>query len=424
MKTRHLLPPLLAVLVVGLWLGSTQARLKRVQTETKLLQERIEKKAQAGASPHGADAQAGTTPAAEAKKPIDWKEIGEALSAGQRGGMPDLRVLMKMQARLLEMDRDELVAALDEIAALDLSPEIRQGLEQMLVSNLAEKEPQLVLERYLDRVNDSRNMGVTWSLAQAFGRWMEKDPTAAQTWFDARIAAGDFDSKSLDGRSDARLRFESALIGKLLKSDPAAASERLKTLPEDQRADIFRQGGFSTLADGTEKDFAALVRDNIPEGERGELLAQGTTMKLHQGGYESVSAFLDKIDATAGERQDVAKHAAIQKLRTLAPPGQEVKRRDVDEMLAWLSKEAPEKADRITGEALGSLWTNDIERRADMVEKLSEEGGGDEVLIGFLDNGRLHQQRDLAQRLAEKIQDAGERERLLKRIGPAETEQH
>ncbi len=424
MKALHLIPPVLALVGVGFWLGSTQVKIRQVEDKTLLLRKRIAEPRETGASHDTGQLQAGSDGGSSATKSLDWAEIGEALTTSQRGGVPDLRSLMKMQAKLMEMDRDEFITALEEIAALDLPAETRQGLEQMLVAHLVEKEPQLVLDRFLDRIHDSRGIAITWSLAQAFGNWIGKDPAAAKAWFDERIEAGDFDSRSLDGRNDARLRFESTFIGKLLESDPAAAAARLNELPEEQRADVFRQGGFSMLKEGSEMDFAALVREHIPEDERGVVLSQGMALKLHQGGYEAVSAFLDKIDATDGERQEVAKHSAIQKLRSLTGPGTEVKRRDVDEMRAWLAKESPEQASRVTGEALGSLWTGDFEQRAQVVEELSAEGGGDEVLVGFIESGLIHRQRELARRLAEKIEEPGERERLLERIGTAESEEH
>ena len=425
MKSRSLIAPLLATAGVGVWLGTTQLRIQRAQDQTRLLQQRLSEGLATGSATSGvgmADGVAAKSGREGNEDPLDWRKIGEALADAGQGGMPDLRAYMDLQARLVEMDGDDIVAALEEIAALDLPAELRQGLETMLIANLAEKDPQLALERYLDRMGESRGMAVSWSLAQAFGKWLEKDPEAAGTWFDDRIAAGDFDSKSLDGRSDDRLRFESALIGKWLKSDPAAAGERLKMLPEEQRDDVLRQGGFSNLAKGSEEDFARLVRDNFPEEDRGGLLAHGMSARMQQGGYEEVSAFLDQIDATGSERKDVAKNIVVQKLQGLAGSS-EVRRPDVDEMRAWLGKEAPEDADRITGEALGGLWMDGMERRAEMVVQLSEEGGGDAVLAGFIETGQVLSQRDLARRLAEKIRDPGERERLLERIGPVETEE-
>ena len=94
------------------------------------------------------------------------------------GEMPDMRSMLTIQRKIMAMSGAEINAALEEIAALDLDKQSRAQLEQMLIGLLAQKEPQLVLERYFDKLDDP-NSGMSWQLAHSFHQWLGKDPAAA-----------------------------------------------------------------------------------------------------------------------------------------------------------------------------------------------------------------------------------------------------
>ncbi|MEK7950901.1 hypothetical protein [Luteolibacter soli] len=421
MKPLHLLPPAVAIAASGIWLGLQQQSISTLEKETVLLRKHVDAAKQAAAGDHSslaaarADGKKGKDPDA-----INWKDLADTMAKAEHGGMPDMRAMMKLQSKLMSLSGDELKAALDEIAALDLSKDARNSLENMLINLLAQKDPKLVLDRYLDRMNDSRNGFSGWQMANAFQQWARKDGAAAVAWLDAQVAAGKFESKSLDGKNDSRLKFESAAIAALLNSDVDAAGKRLSALPEDQRRELFEQGMFSNLKPGTEKNLAALVRSQVPEKEQPQALANSTGMLVHQGGYERVGKFLDEIDATPAERNEVVKRAASSQLQQLAQQGK-VDREAVDKMREWAAQESsPESVDKITGESLGNIWNRDSKWQdsAKIVSDLYAEKPSDDLLISFLSGHQSSQasNKEAAVALAAKISDETKRAEVIANI--------
>jgi len=309
-----------------------------------------------------------------------------------------------------------LTAALDEIAALELSKDARRGLESMLINLLAQKEPKLVLDRYLDRLDDPRGSG-SWQLAHAFQQWAAKDGAAATAWLDAQIAAGKFDSKSLDGKSQARQQFEAAVFSSLVVSDLDAAGKRLAAMPEEQRLEMFQTGAFMNMKPGSEKNLAILIRENLPENQRGQAFSSATTMMVHQGGYEKVGKFLDEIEATDSERKDIVKQAAVNKIQQLSHNGA-VGRKEIDEMRTWVSQSSPDNVDTITGESLGNMWSPQAkwEDNAKIVTDLHTEKPSDDLLVSFLNGHQASQHREAAMELAAKITDETKRAEVIARI--------
>ena len=411
------IPPLVALAVAIAWLAARQSAIARVERETEVLRERIVLAARGGGDEAGAGKRSLSGQMRRDKGEaggIDWKALGESIADAQTGGMPDMRSMMKVQQQILAMDGPELAAALDEIAALEVGDEVREALEGMLIGMLAQKEPELVLDRFFDRIHDPSG-GMSWQLAHAFQQWIGKEPLAAREWFDERIAAGEFESRSLDGKSRSRLQFEAAMISALLGIDPAAAGQRVGALPEEQRGDLFEQGMFLQLKPGSERAYADLVRQHVPADEQAAALSQATSVMIHQGGYERVSGFLDDIDASPDERSSIASQTARNHLQNQGHRGG-VDREAVDEMRGWLGSQAPDAVDRITGEALGGVWGGDIGERVRLVEELHAEGGGDELLVGFLDADPSRQDPDAARRLAGMIVDEERRAEALRRI--------
>jgi hypothetical protein len=418
MKPVLLLPPLAALAVAGIWLGSQRKSISAVESETLLLRQHVAA-AKAPPSPDKDRSLAAVRARArQAKDPaaIDWKELAARISAGH-GTMPDMRAMMELQRKIMAMSAAEINAALEEIAALDLDKQSRAELEQMLIGLLAQKEPQLVLERYFDKLDDPSGT-MRWQLAHAFQQWLGKEPAAAAAWFDARIAEGKFESKSLDGKSQGRLQFEAALVSSLLSSDPAAAGQRIALLPADQRSDLFQQGMFMNLKPGSEKDFAALIREHVSESERGAALASATGMMVLEGGYEKVGEYLDSIEATPAERKAVASQTASSKLQSLAHQGT-LDRAAIHEMRGWLSKQSPDDVDTITGETLGNIWNQNVkwEDNAKMIGELHADGASDELLISFLSGYQTSLHKQAAVNMALEIEDEAKREKVLQSLG-------
>ncbi len=417
MKPLHFLPPAAAIVASGLWLGLQQRSISTLENETVLLRQHVEA-AKHAATADDSSLAAARTNGKKANDPdaIDWKNLADTMAKAERGGMPDMRAMMKLQTKLMSLSGTELTAALDEIAALELSNDARRSLENMLINLLAQKEPKLVLDRYLDRLEDPRSSG-SWQLAHAFQQWAAKDSAAATAWLDAQIAAGKFDSKSLDGKSQSRQQFEAAVFSSLVASDMDAAGKRLAAIPEEQRLELFQQGMFMNAKPGTERNLAALVREYVPENQRGQAFANTTSRMVHQGGYERVGEFLDKIEATPSERKDIVKQAATSKIQQLSHDGG-IDRKEVDEMRAWVTRTSPDNVDSITGESLGNLWSQQSkwEENARLIGDLHAEKPSDDLLVSFLSGHQASQHRDAALELAAKISDETKRAEVTARL--------
>ena len=404
-------PPLAALVLAAGWLGARQHTITTLERETVLLRDHL---AVARTSPADAPATPRRdSPHRDGKEPIDWKAVAAIAGRGNQDGIGDMRDMMKLRVRLFDLSGPELLAALDEIAALDLPDTARRELEQMLLGVLAEKDPRAALERFADRIHGNEG-GFAWQLANAFQRWAGSDPAAALAWFDARIAAGDFESKSLDGKSQARLRFEASLVAALLATDPATAGRRLAALPADQRTDLFQQGMFTNLKPGTEKTFADLVREHVPADQQARALSSVTSMMVLQGGLEKVGKFLDNIDARPDERAALAKKTAGSHLQKISRIGR-ISRQTVDELRGWIATQAPDAADRITGESLGDarIQRSPFADRAALIGELHAESGSDDLLIGFLGGNESTRHPELSRALAEKIGDEVKRAEIL-----------
>lgn len=414
MKNLGMLLPVGACALAAVWLSWNQREIVRLERENEVLGERIAVAVASGAGGTGAGPGAKKEEDAAAG-PIDWEELGTSLMEATRGGAPDMRAMMELQRRLLEMDTDELMASLRELEALELSEQVREALEGMLIGMLIQKDPKLAIEAFGYRLRDSQGEMIGWQLAHAFQQWLGKEPQAAIEWYDARVAAGDFDSRSLDGRNQTRMQYEAALFISLLESDPEAAASRLEALPEDQRLEVFQQGGWE-LAVGTELALADLVREHLPEDKQAQALSRVSGTLAQHGGYERVSAFLGEIDASPEERKSVAVAAAETQLR-MTQFNQGDPREAMQETRDWLLREAPEAADTITGEALAGMHAVDFAERAKWLEELHAEQGGDDLLVGFLDRGQARQNREESIRLAGLIADEERRSEILERLG-------
>lgn len=419
MKSVHLLVPVLALAVAGGWLGVQRASITTVRTETVALRERIGDWRRAGAP--GGDSSLAARIArgkeAAAGGP-DWRQVANRLAAAGGGGPDDMRAMMRLQKQLLEMSAEQLAAALDEVAALELPENVRLQLEGMLVGPLVEKDPQLVLERFGDRIGDDRG-GLEWQLAQALRKLAGTDSAAALQWLDRQVAAGVFESKALDGRSGTRSRFEAALLAELIKDDPAACGRRLDALPAEQRRDVFNHGMFFPAEPGSEVALAGLIRNHLPEGDRIGALSPTTNALVGRGGYQQVGEFLDRIDASPEERRGIAAEAAMTRLQTDLR-GNPADRAAVDRMREWLATQAPAAVDRITGEALAGRWADRdrFEQAVRMVTELHAEAPGDDLLVSFLQSPPARAHADLALPLLERLADDARREEIRSRLQP------
>jgi hypothetical protein len=412
MKMNPWLLPGVALLITGGWIVSGKRSAAVLEHEIDLLTERIHLVKTAGNDTSKAGA-AGMESRKDKDGKIDWKDLSKKITEMRGGGgMGDMRTMMRIQRLLLEMSAEELCDQFDEIASLDLDDMARKQLQGMILGALAEKDPKMVIERFGDQAADENSPG-RWSVQMALGKWAEKEPAAAAAWLDRQIAAGKFDSKSLDGKNQERIRFEGVLVAQLLKADPAAASARVAGLPEDQREDFFQQGFFFQVTPESESSYAKLVRDSLPADKVGGVLAQTAGNLSQQGGYERVDGFIATAKATEEEKKVIV--AKVMESKMINRGESKIKVEELEKARAWGAAQSPGVVDKATGEALANtLWSGgDFKTAADLALQYSESSGNDEVLATFLKSSQVrHTSVDQALPLIEKIKDPALREEI------------
>ena len=411
MKPLHLLPPVLALAIAATWLGSQHRSITALREQSGELRKRIETARQEIANA-GDTASHNGSRVKKAAKGLDWKHIAENQRAMQSGNdVQGMRAMIEMQRTLMEMSADQLMAQIAEIEALGLPKDLQANLQGMIISILAQKDPRLAVERFVDQIGNEKG-GLSWQIGAAFQQWAAKDLTAAIAWMDARIAEGKFASTSLDGKNEQRLRFERGLVTALLASDPRQAEERMAKLPADQRAELLRGGMIFTMKPGSEKALADLIRHQIPENRRNEALGECAGQLVHQGGFERVDRFFGEIAPSQDEKDAVVANA----FQTNLSQNRDTAKLNaaLEEGRAWALRQSPEAADRITGEALGGL--DDFSTASKLALKYFDEGGNDEVLTSFLGSDLALRNASAAKPLLEKVADEQKREELRKRL--------
>lgn len=412
MKLNPWIFPGLAVLITGGWIGSQKKSAATLEREITVISERIRQERTAG------DAELKTREAEEKArkekdKKIDWKDLaGKMDQMRNGGGMPDMRAMLRMQRLLMDLSGEELCAQLDEIATLDLEDAAKKQLQGMILGVLAEKDPKLALERFGDTLGDE-NSGMYWLLSSALRQWADKEPAAAIAWLDKKIAAGKFESKSLDGKNQSLNRFEGALVGALLKTDPAAATARVTALPESQREDFFQQGFYFQLGKESEAAYAKLVRDSMAADKVGGILAQTAGTLSFQGGFERVDGFIASAHATDEEKKAIVEQVMENKLSQHGDAKISVE--ELDKARAWGTGQSPGVVNKATGEALaGTIWRGgNFKEASELALQYNASSGNDEVLAAFLKSDPVrHRSADEAKALIAQIKDPALREEI------------
>lgn len=417
MKPIEFIPPAAALAIAVVWLGSQSRSISSLVEENTLLRERLEeaRKADFHAVEDGEDSPGLPVVRDGKTRKIDWKQIAlNQMQSDDGGSVEDIRRSMQLRNLLLDLPVEELLNGLDSVAGLDLPAGAKRQLEVALIEVLAEKEPGLAVERLSSRLDDE---GMSWQLGNTFRMWAEKDPAAALEWMDKQLADGKFESKTLDGKSELRVRCEAGLVAALLQSDPAAATARVQGLPEDQRSAIFNQGMFFRIKPGAERAIADLIRDSVPEKDRLGTLGQTGGRLFYQGGFDRVGDFLSKIDGSKEERESIVSVAVRnQAQRMERKPGALAE--GMEASRAWIRKESPEALDRITGEALANVASRErFQEAADLAEKYHAESGSDEVLIPLLRNTFVQDDnRDRVLQLVDKISDEMKRDEIRQQL--------
>jgi hypothetical protein len=415
MKPIAFVPPAVALIIGGIWLGLQRRSIALLDQQSVLLETHIAHIRTTDQSDEAATASLPGTGSGTAKKAIDWKKVATQVAVlNENSGVGDMRAIMRLHEQVSAMSEQELLAALDETAALDLPKESLVALESMITAQLAQKAPEAFLTRFLHRLGDQQGV-MSWQLSNAFTTWAKKDQAAAIAWFDRQIAAGSFDSKSLDGKSQPRLQFEGALTRELLSSNPEAAADRIAELPTEQRKEALRWvRDLQEMAPA----FADLVRKQLPLEDQAKALAEAAPV-TRTGDYSKVTDYLNQIAATPAEREACVVEAGRRTIEQFSYE-RDIKQEDLDRMREWTAHEAPEMTNRTTSLALVNLLNRDAGMPIDQVANLAlhyhKSGGGDAMLLPLVDHWKAKQNPDIRRKIAEGISDEKIREGILRQL--------
>lgn len=411
MKQNPWLVPVLAALVVGAWIVSRRSAAEVLEHEITVLRERIQQARLAGESA-GSQLAAGDLAKKGKDRAIHWKEVASSLKHSEHGPA-DMRAMMRMQRLLMDLSAEELCAQLDEIAALDLEEPVKRQLESMILGSLAEKDPKLALEYFAKRPQNEE-FG-SWLMSSALEKLAEKEAGAATAWLDQRIASGAFESRKLNGENPELMNLERALAGALLKNDPDAAIARVKRMPENQRGELFRLGGYIQLGEEQHASYVRFVREAAPQKDIATVLATRAGALVRNGSYEKVDSFIATAGASPEEKEQIV--TEVMNHRGSSDGADPLDIEEFGKARAWAATQAPDVVDKATGEALAkTLWTQkgDFNKAAELAEKFGRESGKDETLAAFLMSDPVRiRSRTPAIEWANKIEDPARRQQVL-----------
>ena len=350
---------------------------------------------------------------------LHWKEslgrLGDLRGRGEIGDLLEIAALLRGLSGLSTADLVETLGSLDEIAA---DPVSRRQMENLLADSLIAKDPQLALASLAGRLREGDQPFVT-RLAAALGEWARKDATAAAAWLDQRIAAGDLESRSLEGKSAARMDFEAALLETLLVSDRDAARQRIASLPEDHRRETLERIAFNELPPEGQLGYASVARESVPVDEFGGVIAHLTSSVMAHGGFQEAGSLLDRIQASPAERGIAARQAAFDHLGAIATE-RPISREDLEPLGQWLARQAPGQAPRVTAEAIAEAAAVggefNVSEAAGLVDSLHQESGDDALIEAFLRRLAARSISDGTQHLLDRISDPVRRAELLEEI--------
>jgi len=370
MKVIHYVTPVVVLIVAAAWLAGLRASNSALEQKNLSIQKKIEESRaslafqnrRAGFGAKSVQAQSGEKPSENEIKPsADWVSTSRDWNAlvlfnNNEGARFNLTAACRRLENLAsEMSGDELVRAYTEMAALPVEAEFRNYLEWVMLNQLKNKNPEFAFSQFIAKCQneamDPRKMG-------DFNKWLARDPAAATAWYESQVAADVFD-KTLDGKSPTKMPFEAAFIMSLLASDPAAAEQRMNTIPADLRGSLGAYVWDVPKENG--QAFVELLRKSMPMEEYIAVLKNNSLTEYNfrfdsESDPKVVQKNLDSLGFTSEERATLmAQHFSdLAQGRAMRDKGNTPSREKFDEDRARIQAIDPSSADRATGFALQS----------------------------------------------------------------------
>ncbi len=404
MKPYHFIAPALALVGSGYWLSNQNNTISELTEKTRIIRERVvvvekassEATASFGAPKNGQAKDEFTL----ADGSLDWKLIAEMM-AETRGanGMPtNMKAILKLQQKMMQLSEEQLIDGLEKIDALDLDPENVEMIKQGLLSQLAEKNPKAALTALGDPITSQSNM-LFWVQTQIISKLAKEDPAAAIAWMDKNIADGKLDSTTLNQHQDLRLRLESPLILQLLSSDYATAKSRLEGFSDDDKLHLL-SNNHQRLKGDAAKNLIKITRESLPPDKASQAISSAFGNQ-HIGDLSNISKAVKDIPLTEDEKSNV-----LESLVSNYSLNNESESKFQD-IYQWSKTEAPGKEADFVANALSSgqsRWNNpqaNFEKALTVAESL----GDPEILTSFVSKFSRNGNEDTIKRQVEKFND-------------------
>jgi hypothetical protein len=413
MELKHFILPATALAAAVFLLGGQRMRISELRVVNEELRVRI---ATARATHPAATPERPDQPDPPGK-PIDWDKLAASIHDNNGGKSSGL---YSIQRRLLAMDTQELLAALERIAAMDVDDVTRLKLENLILDPLCRKDPGAALDHFKGKLQRQEGME-TFLLTHALRNWAKKDPAAATGWLDRELAAGTFEPRSLDGKNPVWTRLEAAVVFGQFAADPAKAEARLSCLSVEMRAEILGQAdAFHKMSASDEIDYAAIVRRQLDEKGRVAAIAERAKRALEKaGGFAAVDEYMNSVYAAPDERELAADRVAVEYARSLALK-KELRTKEIEAMRAWVARDAPAAVGRLTGEALGMAVSfgggMEFADGSALALHYRRSDGNDDTLHAFLSKIDPKPNKAEARKLAENITEPAKREILMRKF--------
>jgi hypothetical protein len=314
------------------------------------------------------------------------------------------------------MNEEELLAAIEEILALDVPAKTRQNLLNSFTGPLEKKNPELALRRLFGRLGGHQSLSAAWT------NWLKEDVGAATAWFDEQIVAGKTEGKRLDGSDASRNPFEGELINMLFASDPAAAVKRLEALPAGLVEMVSRHFSIGQVDVSAQKTLADFFRRALPEKESKERLASGIRIWAEDDDFSSDAAYMERIAASPAEKSACVSFA-IERWSHHASYRGNISIGRIEALRAWVDAQSPDLSGNLTGEVIGAMTQNNqqskmsLEAVEEIVAHYQALEGGNEMLADALSRCVDGNHRtDYLAALVARLPDEQQRARILKKL--------
>ncbi len=417
MKSASLIPPLAALILAGTWIVTHRQSIYALDRQSSLLEAAISDHSST-ATANSVTVKSPSMSSSNSNAQFDWMEISDRLAQANPPGYFSDVDQMLFDQRLGSLSKEELLAALDEVAGLDIPETISQRMEEMLIFPMSVRFPEFTVTRLTSRFQAAVGT-CPFYLSDAFKRWARKDYKKASEWMNQQKASGTFDTKSLDGKNWLKNQFESRLLRVELTQDKGIAEQHLTQLPTHQREDaiisLTQDMGYVSFKTEERDSFIRLVRDFLPAASQAD--AFGKAASQMSGNLSAVTDLVKKIHATPAERALCVENAATSHIGNISI-NRKVTRDDIGAVREWIATQMPDAVDRFTGAALGiAAQRNDkmsFAEASDFAVQFTESAGSDDLLATFLQSDAARSNKVQARALAEKISDDALRAEVLK----------